>query len=615
MAPSLAGDPILCYSIYVASSSTIRVLSDAVINKIAAGEVVDRPASVVKELVENALDAGAARVEVDIVAGGKTLIAVTDTGRGMTRDDALLCLERHATSKIRDVHDIEHIGSLGFRGEALAAIASVSRMTLQTAAADEVGGTEIVIHGGKILDVKDVGCPTGTKIAVRNLFFNVPARRKFLRTDSTETSQVRQILMPYALAWPEIGFRFVSDGREVFHLTPGAGLLDRLTVLYGAPVADALRPVEHEQDGVRVQGYVSLPQASRNDRAEQYVFINRRPAGAPVLQYALNEGYQTLLPRGRYPIVFLFIQLDSGDVDVNVHPTKKEVRFRRPGDVRDALIEAIRGALGSPTTSLAASSTALPDSVPPERWSNPPLSIPDLPPARVFAYPRMPMSPPLSPFDASATEPAGGDAVRHADPLSPCGSPWAWCRVVGQVGGLFVVLETEDGLVLMDPHAAHERVLFDRLLQEALAGPVKSQGLLMPETIQLGVHDAETVRRALPDLQSMGFGITEFESNTFMIDAVPAALGAALPPDTLREIASTIETGGPRGGAERWLKERIAMAACKAAVKARDTLKLEEIENLVVALAKTDMPYTCPHGRPTLIHFGFSELHRKFGRT
>jgi DNA mismatch repair protein MutL len=594
----------------MSGEARIRVLNDAVINKIAAGEVVDRPASVVKELVENALDAGSTRVEVEAVAGGKTLVAVTDNGRGMSRDDALLCLERHATSKIRDVADIEHIATLGFRGEALAAIASVSRMTLQTAAAGETGGTEIAIHGGRILDVKDAGCPVGTRIVVRNLFFNVPARRKFLRTEQTEFAQVRQLLMPYALAWPEIGFRLVSDGREIFNLPPGAGLMDRLTSLYGRPVTDALRPVEHEQDGVRVQGFVSLPQASRADRAEQYVFINRRPAGAPVLQHALNEAYQALLPRGRYPVVFLFLRLDAGDVDVNVHPTKKEVRFRRPGDVRDALIEAVRGALGAPSAGALAAAPA--PSAPPAPWSHPPLSIPDLPPARVFAYPRLPMTPPPGP-GAPAAPGAAAPAADSPAGLSG-GSPWAWCRVVGQVGGLFVVLETEDGLVLMDPHAAHERVLFDRLMREALAGTVRSQGLLMPVTVQAGGHDAEIVRRNLPALQAMGFGIAEFGGDAFVIDAVPAVLGAAFAPETLSEIAATLEGGGERGGTERWLKERIATAACRAAVKARDTLKLEEIEKLVVELAGTDMPYTCPHGRPTLIHFGFSELYRKFGR-
>jgi len=601
----------------MAGETRIRVLGDAVINKIAAGEVVDRPASVVKELVENALDAGSTRIEVEVVAGGKTLVAVTDNGKGMSRDDALLCLERHATSKIRDVDDIEHIATLGFRGEALAAIASVSRMTLQTAAAGETGGTEIAIHGGRILDVKDAGCPAGTRIVVRTLFFNVPARRKFLRTEPTEFAQVRQLLMPYALAWPEIGFRLVSDGREVFNLPPGAGLIERLSALYGRPVTDALRPVEHEQDGVRVQGFVGLPQASRADRAEQYVFINRRPAGAPVLQHALNEAYQSLLPRGRYPVVFLFLRLDAGDVDVNVHPTKKEVRFRRPGDVRDALIEAVRRALGTPSAS--AETAPGPVAPPPEPWSHPPLSIPDLPPARVFAYPRMPMTPPPAAepgsSSAAAVTPAASSPAAADSPAGLSGgSPWAWCRVVGQVGGLFVVLETEDGLVLMDPHAAHERVLFDRFMREALAGAVKGQGLLMPVTVQAGGHDAEVVRRNLPALQSMGFGIAEFGGDAFVVDAVPAVLGPAFAPGTLAEIAATIEGGGARGGTERWLKERIATAACKAAVKARDTLKLEEIERLVVELAGTDMPYTCPHGRPTLIHFGFQELYRKFGR-
>lgn len=596
----------------------IRVLSDAVINKIAAGEVVDRPASVVKELVENALDAEARRIDVEVVAGGRTLVAVGDDGSGMSRDDALLSLERHATSKLADVEDIERIATLGFRGEALAAIAAVSRLTLQTARRDEPAGTEITVHGGRLLDVKDAGCPPGTRIVVRNLFFNVPARRRFLRTEQTELAQVRTTLLPYAISRPEIGFRFVSDGREVFRLPPGETLADRLAALYGPPVCDALRPVDATRGRVRVHGRVSLPQSSRADRSEQYVFVNRRPASAPVLQHALNEAYQSLLPRGRYPVVFLFVELPPEDVDVNVHPTKREVRFRRPGDVRDAVIEAIRAALGMPSVSFARSEDGAPSPAPPPKddapptWTAPSLSIPDLPPTRAFVYPRW--TPP--PADgAPVSPPPAGDEPSAAAELAVRGaSPWVWCRVLGQAGGLFVVLETEDGLVLMDPHAAHERVLFDRLMREATAGPVAAQPLLMPETVSLSAHDAARVRSALPALQGMGFGVSEFGGDTFMIDAVPVALGAVVPVGLLAEVAATLEAGGTRGGTERWVKERIAAAACRAAVKARDTLKLEEIERLVVELARTDMPYTCPHGRPTLLHFSFAELNRKFGR-
>ncbi len=607
----------------MAGETRIRLLDDAVINKIAAGEVVDRPASVVKELVENSLDAGARHIEVEVVAGGRTLIAVTDDGEGMSRDDAVLSIERHATSKIRDVADIERIATLGFRGEALAAIAAVTRLTLQTARRGDPEGTELVVHGGRLMDVKVVGAPPGTRIVARNLFFNVPARRRFLRTEATELAQVRLTLLHYALSHPAVGLRFVADGREIWRLGPNESLHDRLTALYGEPVAAALRPIHGGRGAVRIDGWAGLPQTSRADRAEIHLFVNRRPAGAPVLQHALNEAYQTLLPRGRYPMVFLFIELPPDEVDVNVHPTKREVRFRRPGDVRDAVIESIRAALARPATDAPPSPSPAAAPEPPPAWTAPTLSIPDLPPARAFVYPRWtPPAPDGAPLSSAAVAP--GTAVPPTpteDRSSPSGgaapspAPWSWCRVIGQIGGLFVVLETEDGLVLMDPHAAHERVLYDRLMRETLSGHVRSQPLLMPDTVELGPHDADVVRGALPALREMGFGVAEFGGDTFLVDAVPAVLGEIAPSRLLAEIAASIERGGARRGTERGLHDRIATAACRAAVKARDILKLEEIERLVVELARTEMPYTCPHGRPTLLHFDFAELRRKFGRT
>jgi len=615
----------------------IHVLSDAVINKIAAGEVVDRPASVVKELVENSLDAGARRIQVEVVAGGRTLISVTDDGEGMSRDDALLSIERHATSKIRDVDDIERIATLGFRGEALAAIAAVSRMTLQTARREDAEGTEITVHAGRVLDVQPIGCPPGTRIVVRNLFFNVPARRRFLRTEQTELAQVRQTLWPYLLAWPEVGFEFTVDGRRTLQVRSGETLADRLAALYGRPVSDAFRPLEAEAGRLRITGFVALPQASRGDRAEQFVFVNRRPAGAPVLQHALNEAYQGLIPRGRYPVLFVFIELPSEDVDVNVHPTKKEVRFRRPGEVRDLLISAIRSALGYPgLTSVAVPIPDQPKSTgpsgpipslgqlrptPSEQATSSKLSIPDLPPTRVFAHPRLvgpapaPSSPqePRSEPNAAITCPTG--RVEPAASASGVAPPWSWCRVLGQVGGLFVILEMEDGLVVMDPHAAHERVIYDRWMGELEQGRPVSQPLLIPETVELSDHDAERVSRNLAALDAMGFGISEFGPRSFIVDAVPSVLGVVSVARILPEIAASLEESGPQVGSERWVRESIASAACRAAVKARDILKLEEVEQLVVDLAKTRMPYTCPHGRPTLLHFSFSDLRRKFGRT
>ena len=605
------------YTVRMGEGMRIRVLSDHVINKIAAGEVVDRPASVVKELVENAFDAGATRIAVEVVAGGRALIRVTDDGSGMSRDDAMLSVERHATSKIREVEDIERIATLGFRGEALAAIAAVSRFTLQTQPRGADEGTQIQIVGGRVMEAGGGGFPAGTSITVRQLFFNVPARRKFLRTDATEFAHVRQAVMCYALAHPEAGMKLVNDDRTVLDAPAGDDLLTRLGRIHPRAVVESLRPVDHAQEGVRVHGYAGVPMASRADRSEQYLFVNGRPASAPLVHHALSEGYQTLLPRGRHPMVFLFIETGADEVDVNVHPTKKEVRFRRPGAVRDAVIEALRRALAQSGTGVdlpRSMTDGAPPAPPPA--AAPQLLIPDLPAISPFAHPRLPAAPPMPvPGEAPGLEhtSTGPDAESTSPGPAPS-RPWTWCRVVGQVGGLFVVLETDEGLVLLDPHAAHERVLFDRWLAQALQGDVAAQGLLVPETHHLSPKDADTVRAVLPELRAMGFGISEFGGDSFIVDALPAVLNLVSSTGLLPQIALSLEAGGSRGGTERWIRDRVATAACRAAVKARDRLTLQEIERLVMDLAVSARPYTCPHGRPTMVHFSFPDLYRKFGR-
>ena len=323
----------------------IRLLPVQVANKIAAGEVVERPASAVKELVENALDAGAAHIEVFVTAGGRKLIEVRDDGLGMNRDDALLSIERQATSKLRDVDDIERIATLGFRGEALPSIASVSRFTLATCRRGETVGTELTVIGGRLQDVKDAGVPPGTTVAVRDLFFNVPARRKFLRAYETEQAHIRTVFTLHALAHPETGMLLKADGREIHRLPADSSLEDRVRDLFGAEFVSALRPVDRTLGGVRVHGFAGLPTFTRADRTEQYIFVNRRPASAAVIPYALREAYPPL-DSDRKPVVLLFVELDPEFVDVNVPPTKKEVRFRRPADVREAIIAAVSGALG-----------------------------------------------------------------------------------------------------------------------------------------------------------------------------------------------------------------------------------------------------------------------------
>ena len=596
----------------------IQLLTDHVANKIAAGEVVDRPASVLKELVENALDAGATQIEVEVVAGGRTAIVVTDNGCGMGRDDVLLSVERHATSKIREVEDIDRIETLGFRGEALAAISSVSRFTLLSRPAALETGTELVMAGGRVLEVRDAGCPAGTSIAVRHLFHNVPARRRFMRSEQTELGHLRQAFLLYALSRPAVGWRLVVDEREVHRLPPVPSLQDRLRELFGPELMAGLRPLHFESPEVRLHGYCGVPSLNRGDRSEQYIFINGRPASAPVVGYAMSEAYHTLIPKGRHPVAFLFIELAPEDVDVNVHPTKREVRFRNGTPVRDALLAALRDALK--IEALPAAPEAVPEFVRMGR-SSPALTIPDLPSLPPFSYPKSGLAAPdpaFAPAPPAAAEPSTPSAASPpAGAPAAAGkadAPWSWCRVLGQVGGLYVIFETEDGMIVMDPHAAHERVLFERFMAQLKAHAVPGQGLLAPETVDLPPERAMAVRANIERLRDMGFGVADFGSDSFLVDALPVCLGNAAAREVLGEIAQTMEQGGTRGGTDRWAEDQIAMAACKAAVKANDRLTLQEIEGLVLELARAEMPYTCPHGRPTTIFMSFQDLRRKFGR-
>ncbi|MBI2438769.1 MAG: DNA mismatch repair endonuclease MutL [Lentisphaerae bacterium] len=606
------------------AEQSIHVLTDVVANKIAAGEVVERPASVLKELLENALDAQATQIDVQIVCGGRTLVAVADNGRGMSRDDALLSVERHATSKIRDLPDLERIGTLGFRGEALAAISAVARFRLCTRRAADLMGAELIMAGGKIQEVRDAGCPSGTSVEVRHLFFNVPARRKFLRSEQTELAHLRRVFMTYSLAHPAVGLKLTIDGRLIANLAPGAAFEERRRDLFSFLAPGDLRPVNYLSGGVRVTGQVALPSVSRADRAEQYIFINARPTSAPLVSAAVREGYHTLLPRDRYPVVFLFLELDPALVDVNVHPTKREVRFYSPGAVRETVTAAVRAALALDGAFVPQPVRgALRPLAEATRFggAHPPLWGLEAAPAELrFPYPARPAAPagaelPVAP-GMQAPPPPGlaGDATAASGQPAAVAAPWAWCRILGQIGNLYVVLETEDGLALMDPHAAHERVLYERFMAQLTQGRIESQGLLVPETVELPPQDALQVRRHLELLKRLGFGIAEFGGDTFVVDALPICFQSAASRTLLADVAAILVTAGERRSAENLLEEQVAQAACKAAVKAHVTLTGEEIEDLVRQLAGTEMPYTCPHGRPTLIHTSFQELAKKFGR-
>ena len=606
----------------------IRLLPEHVANQIAAGEVVERPASVVKELVENALDADARRITVTIKAGGRSAIVVADDGFGMSRDDALLALERHATSKIEKAEDLHSIRSLGFRGEAVPSIAAVSRFTLTSRERGALAGTQIEIAGGKILAVKEIGTAEGTIVEVRNLFFNLPARRKFLRSESTETAQIEHIVTLCALAHPAVAFRLVVDDRTRFDLAPAHELTGRLRELYGQQLVEQLLPLgtvggrasrraassdDHSETGsagaapvqVEINGFVGKPGISRADRQQQHIFVNGRPVESKGINYALMEGYHTGLMRGRFPVTFLFVEIDPEVVDVNIHPAKREVRFRDEYAVRQAVIDAVRLAL-APTgpTFQPVTSTGWPQSLPAT-----PVALSESDSGR-SALPGAMSDVELGLETGRARKGAPTEPVPTADVQTDEGR---W-RVLGVIGQLYVLIESPEGLVLMDQHAAHERVLFERMLRELATAEAPSQKLLLPMTLELEARDADFLRGNLKTLHKLGLGVSEFGERTFLIDALPPYFQLDNLAQTFRDIVDELRQTGEQVHARRLGEDKIATTVCRHAVKAHDPLKGEELRGLLEQLHRCDLPYTCPHGRPTLIQMSYAELEKKFGR-
>ena len=662
----------------------IRLLPEQVANQIAAGEVVERPASVVKELVENALDAQVSRITVEIQAGGRSLVRVTDDGVGMNRDDALLCLERHATSKIQKAEDLAAITTMGFRGEALPSIASVSRFTLTTRErnGDTPEGTQVVVHGGKILQVKSAGHAPGTDVEVRQLFYNLPARRKFLRSEETERAHVQHYLTLAALAFPEVGFTFLQDQRPVWQLPPlrsdgplaskQAALQERLRALLGAeakllPVdyfteigeldepGDISRPSSPDTrpSTLRIWGFLGAPGVSRATREDQHLFVNRRPVENRALNFALLEGYHTALMKGRYPVCCLFLELDPAEVDVNIHPSKREVKFRREKAVRSHAAEAVRRTLLNfhtapgeaqieiESSKLKVERAAAPGIPPiqPGKSIQPAVAVPTakelpqlLPPPPARPIPNRASPSPGHTTDApSAAPPAIGhrqptietprSAVRvshsPAPPVSSAVVPLLKVplRLVGVVGRLYVVLESDRGLVLMDQHAAHERILYEQMLRRLEQGDAPSQRLLLPETVELSPRDAQFLREHLPVLGRLGVGLGEFGERTFLLDALPPFVKVSDARRFVLELIDELVAAGREVNSFRLGEQTVAKTVCRHAVKANDPLAGPELENLLNDLRNCAMPYTCPHGRPTLIEMNYRELEKKFGRT
>ncbi|MDR3405987.1 MAG: DNA mismatch repair endonuclease MutL [Chthoniobacter sp.] len=600
--------------------SRIALLSEQVASQVAAGEVVERPASVVKELVENSIDAGARKIEVLIRRGGISSIRVVDDGSGMDRDDALLCLERHATSKIRTGEDLAAIHTLGFRGEALPSIASVSRFRLATREAGALAGTEVIVNGGKIESVKDCGDAPGTQIEARSLFYNLPARRKFLRTENTESSHVEHQLHLQAIGHPEIGFVFVNDERVVYQLPPTNHLRERIRDLCGAALAAELLEVPEFSSGhIRIRGFLGKAGVSRSSRAQQLIFLNGRAVENNTLNFALREGYHTALMKGQHPVTFLFIDMDPAAVDVNVHPAKREVRFRNSAEVRDAIVEATRRTLETDRADWSATFRAQPVA---EIITAPVPPIPEtpalIPPNEQFALRRdwsaFPSPPPAStPTPAPKAEPQPvPEAPEPAFDSTP--SPSADFKILGVLGKLYVLMENASGLVLVDQHAAHERILFEEMLKRMESQGVPTQRLLLPLTLQVSPRDGDWITRHLDVLNHAGIGLEPFGASTFKIDSLPTFLRGSEPAQLLREIIDDLRETSAQTSKLRLGEDMIAKTVCRHAVKANDFLREPELVRLIQDLLACDLPYCCPHGRPTMIQMSYSELEKKFGR-
>jgi DNA mismatch repair protein MutL len=591
--------------------SRIRLLPEILASQVAAGEVVERPASVVKELVENSIDAGARKIEVSIRRGGISLIRVVDDGCGMDRDDALLSLERHATSKIRTAADLAAIATLGFRGEALPSIASVSRFRLTTREADAVAGTEIVVSGGRIETVRDGGEAPGTQIEVRSLFYNLPARRKFLRSENTECRHVEHQLHLQAIGHPEIGFALVRDERVVLQLPAAASLKERIRDLHGKELVDRLLVVEEASSNapIRIRGLIGQAGVSRQSRAQQLVFVNGRAIENPVLSGALREGYHTALMKGQFPVTFLFLELDPAAVDVNVHPAKREVRFRDPSSVREAVVEAVRKTLESGRRDWQ------------QQFQRPVVAGIDdpgpIPTATVFPGPGSPIpatAPTTGPLPSLEIRP-NESLVSHWDPPAIASEPRSQqFQIIGVLNKLYVLMENQDGLVLVDQHAAHERILFEELRRRMEEQGVPSQRLLLAQTFELAPRDAEWVERNAATLQKMGIGIEPFGQNAFKIDSLPAFLEVSDPVIFIRTVVDGLKSASNGSSPLRLGEDMIAKTVCRHAVKANDPLRFLEVEKLITDLLECELPYCCPHGRPTMIQISHAELEKKFGR-
>ncbi len=576
--------------------SRVRLLPDGVVNKIAAGEVVERPASVVKELVENAIDAGATEISIEVRKGGKALVRVRDNGCGMVKEDALLALSRHTTSKITDASDLFTIRTMGFRGEALPSIAAVSHLELTTKERGGLAGTRVTVEGGVVDKVKETGAPDGTEIVVRDIFFNTPARRKFLRSERAENAYIAAAVVSQALARPEIGFTLVVEGEEVIKAPAAVKALDRIVALFGTDLTDKLVPFEGERGAISARGFIGTIEVTRGNRTGQHFFVNGRPVQDKIISFAVADACGGIFPVKRHPVVFLFLEVDPPDVDVNVHPAKREVRFRNGSAVRDVIRDVLSRAL----------------------HASGPIAVTGL------ADQGRAVSEPAARYE---TQSEGGLVSRipvapyHQEPLpweeeglAASGLGTETLRPIGQIKNLYVVCETPDGMAIIDQHAAHERILFERVMRLGEKGEGDVQRLLIPAVAHLSAPEYALLNEYIGTFTALGIGVELFGNTDVKVDHLPACLGEIDAERLMRDVLGELAEEERSSAVKDEIAARVAMKVCRAAVKRRDPLGAQQLKRLVSDLLKCRTPHTCPHGRPTIIRMSLEEMNKKFGR-
>ncbi|HTY62102.1 MAG TPA: DNA mismatch repair endonuclease MutL [Acidobacteriota bacterium] len=615
--------------------SKIRVLPEILANKIAAGEIVERPASVVKELLENSIDAQCRALYIGVLSGGKRSIQVRDDGEGMSQDDAILAFEHHATSKLQTAEDLGSIATLGFRGEALPSIASVSRLTLKTRASDSdsISGTEIEIQGGVMRTVKPASWDAGTEITVRDLFFNVPARRKFLRSNDTELGHIARLVTHYALAHPEIRFTLESEGRALVDAPAVAGLRERVYQIFGDGFLENLVELSGQSGSASVHGFASRPHEQRTNSYSQFFYVNRRMVRDKVLTSALRQAYRNCMPSSAYPVVILFVELPYDEVDVNAHPAKTEIRFREQNAVHKLVLETIEKALVQ-SNSIPVYSHIPAPFAPYRAPEAPPELRPDMGfPRREDVFDLTPPAASPNPFQRALNYPfrelAPGISGAPADHLSlrvlpemlfdataesrSAFQPSA-VRILGQLQDSYIIACDSQGLLIIDQHVAHERILYEKMAKAMQGSSVETQGLLVPLSLELSPHQAALLEQVMPELNRNGFQIEPFGGRSVLIRSAPAIAGDSDVCKLLSEILEGIEADERTLDVDR-IRDRIAVGtACRAAIKVNMPLAVEKMQWLLDELARTRIPTNCPHGRPILLRFTTYEIERNFGR-